>query len=110
MRQLFRVILFLCFSIFTFCTKQDDCGKFKSDRCLINEENFRKIDNEMSKKEVESLIGHPFSEIPDYANSFSINHCVWQRYRLIDRGEIKNVYIVIDFKNDSIISKKIEKD
>lgn len=108
MRQLLGMILMCFFLVGTACSQKDDCGKFRSDRCSVNEKNFRKITDKMSKKDVLSIIGLPYSELPDYANSFGINHCVWQRYDYVERGVVKNISIVVDFKNDSIVFKSIE--
>ena len=60
----------------------------------------------MKKQKVVELIGIPFFEIPDFDNSFKINHCVWQRYSFVERGVIKNKYIIVNFKNDSLVKKE----
>lgn len=79
--------------------KNDDCGNFPADNCFVEESILNSLNYGMSKEEVVSAIGNPFSEIPSYAHPLYYNHCVWQRYDHIARKRTtnKNVFLIVDF-------------
>lgn len=110
MRQLLLISLTLF--LISCSKKNDDCGNFPADNCFVEESILNFLNYGMSKEEVVSAIGNPFSEIPSYAHPLYYNHCVWQRYDHIARKRTtnKNVFLIVDFLNDSLVSKFISKD
>lgn len=109
-----RQLLLISLTIFLFsCSKEiDDCGNYPGDNCFVEKSILNSLNYGMSKEDVISVIGNPFSEVPSYAHPLLYNHCVWQRYDHIARKRTKNknIFLIVDFFNDSLINKSISKD
>ena len=101
-------ILIVVASIVLFSCSSETCGKSRNDNCMVSMESFKLLHEGMSIDSAEKILGKANGFLPEDDRPIvgNLGRYYWKRF---DNDKIRtNVYIILEIKSRSIVSKELQ--